>query len=134
MLDIGVGVSMKSLEKMAALADKLERKMEKWAQIVGAQSADIEDVLKAANLWNLSPEVAQMLNQAGVPEAASVNTSIVVDKLLNVSFLATTTPPHASAAKLVQLLKNAYAAKMKAALQATKLSVADTVTVKWLTF
>jgi len=48
--------------------------------------------------------------------------------------LVTTVPPHASATKLSQLIKNAYATKMKAALQATKLSVADTITVKWITF
>lgn len=125
---------MKSLEKMATLADRLERNLEKYSQIVGAQSADIEDVLKAANLWDLSGVVAPMLNQAGVPETASVTTSIIVDKMLNVNFLVTTAPPHGSAAKLSQLLKNAYAVKMKAALQASKLSVADTITVKWITF
>jgi len=122
---------MKSLEKMATLANRFEQKL---AQVVGAQSADIEDALKAAHLWDLSSEIAPMLNQAGVPETASVNTSIVVDKMLNVNFLVTTVPPHASATKLSQLIKNAYAAKMKAALQATKLSVADTITVKWITF
>lgn len=125
---------MKSLEKMASLADKLERTLEKYSQVVGAQSADIEDALKAANLWDLSGAVAPMLNQAGVPETASVATSIIVDKMLNVNFLVTTTPPHASAAKLSQLLKNTYALKMKAALQAAKLSVADTISVKWITF
>jgi hypothetical protein len=101
-------INMKS--EMATLADRLERTLEKHSQVVGAQSADIEDALKAANLWDLSAGVAQLLNQAGVPETASVSTSIIVDKLLNVSFLATTTPPHASAAKLSHL-KNAYAAK-----------------------
>lgn len=125
---------MKSLEKMSGLADRFEQKLEKQAQVVGAQSADIQDALAAARLWDLSGAVAPMLNQAGVPDSASVSTSIVVDKLLNVNFLATTQPPHASAAKLAQLLKNTYSAKMKAALQAAKLSVADTITVKWLTF
>lgn len=125
---------MKSLEKMSNLADLFEQKLTKQAQVVGAQSADVQDALAAAKLWDLSAQVAPMLNQAGVPDTASVATSIIVDKLLNVNFLATTQPPHASAAKLAQLLKNAYSAKMKAALQAAKLSVADTITVKWLAF
>jgi hypothetical protein len=125
---------MKSLEKMSSLADRFEQKLLKQAQVVSAQSGTIQDALTAAKLWELSDQVVPMLNQAGVPENASVATSIVVDKLLNVNILVTTTPPHASAAKLAQLLKNSFSAKMKAALQAAKLSVADTITVGWLTF
>jgi hypothetical protein len=125
---------MRSLEKMVGLAERFEHKLEKYAQEVGAQAYDVEKVLVAANLWDLSAQVAPMLAQAGVPENVSVATFIVVDKVLNVTFLVTTNPPHASAAKLAQLLKNTYSAKMKAALQAAKLSVADTLTVKWINF
>lgn len=125
---------MKSLEKMAGLADRFETKLEKQAQVVGAQAADVQDALAAAKLWDLSAQVAPMLNQAGVSDSATVATSIVVDKVLNVNFLVTTAPPSAAAAKLAQLLKNAFSVKMKAALQTAKLSVADTITVNWLTF
>jgi hypothetical protein len=125
---------MKSLEKMVIVAGEMERKWIRTGQVVGAQAADIEAALAAARLWDLSAQVSPLLNQAGVPDSASVAVSIVADKMLNINFLVSTNPPHASAAKLAQILKNIYATKMKAALQAAKLSVTDIITVKWLSF
>jgi len=126
---------MDSLKKMAQLADIFEQKLEKFSQIAAsAQKEDIERALKAAQLWELSDTVATMLNQAGVPSDASVTIDILVDKVLNVQYLVSTLPSHPSAAKLSQLLKNAFSSKMKAALQTAKLTVADTVTANWLKF
>lgn len=125
---------MKNIEKLLKLADKIEKRLKKEAQMTSAQASDVEDALKAAGLWELSSNVSPMLNAAGVPESATVQINIVVDKTLRVSFVVSLNPPHASALILARLLKNAYAGKMGAALTAAKLSVADTLTVKWLTF
>lgn len=98
-----------------------------------AQAGDIETALRAANLWDKASEVSPLLNAAGVSDDASVKISIVVDAKLDVKYHVETQPP-AAAIKLAALLKNKYSAAMKQALVAAKLTVADTITLGWLTF
>lgn len=123
---------MSSSDKLNKLADRFARKLS-LAQTSSAQAGDIETALKAANLWEKAPEVAPLLNAAGVADDASVAVSIIVVKGLDVKYHVDTSPP-AAAIKLAALLKAKYGAAMKAALVAAKLNVADTVTVSWLHF
>src|SRR5579885_1568521 len=125
---------MNAIKKLLKVADKIEKRLQKQAQTVSAQPSDVEDVLRKANLWELSNQVSPLLNVARVPDSASVKISIVVDKNLRVNFIVELNPPHASAVALARLLKNTYANKMHLALAAAKLNIADTLTLNWLTF
>lgn len=123
---------MKSVDKLLKLAERFSRKIS-LAQQSSAQAGDIENALKAARLWDLSQAVSPLLNQAGVSDTAPVKITIVVDSKLDVKFTVETQPP-AAALKLAGLLRTKYSAAMKAAIAAAKLSVAETLTVPWLTF
>jgi ribosomal protein L11 len=133
---------MSSTDKLTKLAERFARKLS-LGQMGGeapqplltgsAQAGDIEGALKAAGLWEKAPEVAPLLNAAGVADDASVAVSIIVDNKMDVKYHVDTSPP-AAALKLASLLKSKYGAAMKAALVAAKLTVADTVTVSWLHF
>jgi hypothetical protein len=125
---------MSAISKLISLGKRIETKLVITAQTTSAQASDIELALQAAKLWDLSAQVAPLLNSAGVPETVALQINILVDKALNVSFEVKTTPPHGSANALARLLKAAYGNKMKEALVAAKLSISDTLEVKWLTF
>lgn len=125
---------MNAVKELLKVAEKIENRFRKLAQDASAQAGDVEDVLRKANLWDLSNQVAPLLNSARIPESAAVKISIVVDKNLRVNFIVDLTPPHASAVGLARLLKNAYGEKMHQALAAAKLNVADTLTLNWMTF
>jgi hypothetical protein len=99
-----------------------------------AQSGDIEAALRAAKLWEKSDEVAQLMSQAGVPANVKVNIVITVDSALNVNFVVTTDPRHASGAKLSGLLKQKFSAAMNKAIKDKGLTVTDVVNVNWLNF
>ncbi|NJO18594.1 MAG: hypothetical protein HC877_23570 [Thioploca sp.] len=119
---------MGSVDKLFKLADRLARKISLGQQVAG----DFQDTLQSAGLWDKSAEVSPMLAAAGVDDGP-VAITIRFDKGLNVKFLVSATPP-AAAAKLTALLAAKYAAAMKAACVAAKLTVTDTMDVKWLTF
>lgn len=123
---------MSSVDRLNKLADRFARKIV-LGQASSAQAGDIETALRAAGLWDKAAEVSPLLNAAGVSDDASVKVAIVVDGKLDVKYHVDTQPP-AAAIKLAALLRNKYGAAMKAALHAAKLTVADTVTVNWLTF
>jgi len=125
---------MNAVKELLKVAEKIENRFRKLAQMVSAQPSDIEAALRQANLWDLSNQVAPLLNSAGVPESAAVKINIVVDKNLQVHFVVDLTPTHASAVRLAGLLRNAYGSKMNQALAAAKLTVADTITLNWMTF
>lgn len=125
---------MNAVKNLLRVAAKIEQKLNKTAQVASAQAGDVEQVLRGAGLWDLSNNVAPLLNTAHVPETASVQINIVVDKALKVNFVVSLTPPHSSALALARLLKNSYGAKMQAALVGSKLNVADTLTLKWMSF
>lgn len=113
------------------IANKFQVKL---GQLASAQSADIQDALAKAGLWELSNQVAPMLNTARVPETASVQINLIVDKTLNVNFNVVLTPQSNASAVLSRMLKANFGAKMHQALAAAKLNVAETLTVKWLSF
>jgi ribosomal protein L11 len=121
-----------SIDKLTKLADRFARKLS-LGQSNSAQAGDIEGALKAAGLWEKAPEVAPLLNAAGVADDATVAVSIIVDNKLDVKYHVDTSPP-AAAIKLAALLKAKFGAAMKGALVAAKLSVAETVTLNWLHF
>lgn len=123
---------MSSTDKLNKLADRFARKLA-LGQSQSAQPSDIEAALKAAGLWEKAPEVAPLLNAAGVADDATVAVSIIVDAHLDVKYHVDTNPP-AAALKLASLLKSKYGAAMKGALVAAKLTVADTMTLSWLHF
>lgn len=115
---------------------KLAIKFEKQAQtVVSAQPADIQTCLENAKLWNLSTIVSPMLNQAGVPDDASVTVFISVNKGPDIAFNAVLTPSNPKvSAKLNGLLKQKLYAPMSNALKAAKIDVMNAVNVKWITF
>lgn len=121
-----------SVDKLTKLADRFARKLS-LGQTPSAQAGDIEVALKNQGLWDKAAEVSPMLNAAGVADDATVAISIVVDSKLDIKYHVQTQPP-AAAIKLAAALRAKYAAAMRAAIQAAKLSVADTVTLNWLTF
>ena len=125
---------MSATKHLISLGRKIEQKLTIKAQMSSAQAADVEDTLKAAGLWDLSNTVSPMLNSAGVPEDVKVHINIVVDKGLNVGFVVQTEPVNASGVRLTRLLKASLGNKMKAALSAAKLNVAESLTVSWLSF
>lgn len=131
---------MNALNNLLAVAKKLEQKLFIKAQVSSAQAGDIENALKQAGLWELSNQVSPMLNTAGVPDNVKVQIDLMVDRNLNVKFMVSTVPPHGSALRLAALLQGrptdnaSLANKMRNALRAAKLSVADTLKVSWLNF
>jgi len=119
---------MNSVDKLFKLADRLARKISLGQKVAG----DFQDVLQAAGLWDKAAEVSPMLATAGVDDGP-VAITIHFDKALNIKFLVSATPP-AAATKLAAMLTAKYAAAMKAAVVAAKLTVMETMDVKWLTF
>jgi hypothetical protein len=114
---------------------KLAIRFEKQAQVVSAQPGDIQNCLENAKLWNLSTAVSPILNQAGVPDDASVNISILVSEGPSVAYDVVLTPPNPKvSAQLNRFLKQKLSTIMTNALKTAKLNVTDVVTVKWLTF
>lgn len=115
------------------MADQFEQ-LTSEAQMTSAQPGDIEQALKQAGLFELSDKVAPLLNTAKVPDTSSVQINMVVDKGMNVGFLVTLNPPSNAGNALAGLLKRQFSGAMKQALIKAKLNVADTVSLKWLTF
>ena len=76
---------MKSLSKLVSLANRFT----KYSQ--SAEGLDIENALKAGGAFNLSNEVAPLLNAAQVPEDAAVSIKIVVKPGPRFSFPVTVT-------------------------------------------
>lgn len=103
-----------SIDKLTKLADRFARKLS-LAQAATAQAGEIQQVLKDAGLWEKSPEVAPLLNAAGVGDGA-VAIVLSVDKTLSVKYNVTASPP-AAGIKLASLLKSKYGAAMQQALK-----------------
>lgn len=106
----------------------------KLAQHMSAQSADIEQALKASNLWDKGNEVARLLQTNKVPDDITLKIGMVIDKALNVNFIVRSSKPTDTTATLALALKNTYALPMKKALQNAKINVNDKVQVNWLAF
>lgn len=72
---------MKYFNKIISLADKFENKLNKFAQQMGLQAADLQDILKAANFFSaeVNQDVGSMLDKLKVPEGVKVNINIVAD-------------------------------------------------------
>jgi hypothetical protein len=118
--------------KLITLADIFSKKA--TGATTTAQAADVEDALTKAGLWNISNQVAPMLTTAQVPNDCKVSLGLAVDKSYNISFIVVLNPSHDSSKVLSMELKKKFGDVMKKALMAAKLNIADTITVKWLTF
>lgn len=125
---------MKFTKQVFAIADKFEQIITKAQIHASTQSGDVEAALKIAGLFDVSSQVAPFLDQAKVPENASVDISIVVDKHLNPNYSVTLTPASSAAHMLANIIKQHYAVPMKKAFINARLNVADTLSVKWLHF
>jgi len=125
------------MNKLNKLAKIFEFKM-KYAQESTAQAGDFEHVLKNTNLWEKTNDVAKLVQKAGVPDDASININIAVDKNMNVSYTVLVDPVtpagSKSAISLSNLLKATFGDSMKKAFIASGLSVSDVVTFKWINF
>lgn len=121
---------MKSLEKMAELADRFEYKLNKFAQSQGAQAGDIEKALKDAGVWVEQNAIAPLLNTAKIPDNVSLLIDLVVDSGLRVAFKVAANPPHGASKMLEAILNKTYSPRMSKALKDANVSVGDTITVK----
>lgn len=122
-----------ALKELLRVAEKIEKRL-KLGQSASSQAADVQDALAKHRLWDLSNDVAALLNAAHVPDSAAVQINMVVDKNLMPHFAVSTNPQHPSALALARLLQQKYGTAMQAALKAEKLNVSESLNVKWLTF
>lgn len=114
---------------------KLAKQFQKQSQLFSAQSGDIENVLKNANLWELSKAVAPLLNTAGVPDDASVTIQILVSAGTIIAYNTILDPTNPKVAvNLNNLLKAKFAIPMTNALKAARTNVTEIVSVDWLKF
>lgn len=126
---------MKSLQKLAHLADRFELKMSlAQAPSFSAQSGEIEKVLRDANAFPSPEAISPLLNTAKVPESASVTIRALIDPTLSVKFSAVTMPNDISSGSLSKLLDSQFASNMAQALKKANIKVADTVTIPIATF
>lgn len=125
---------MKATQKIIQLGKEIEKRLLVKAQAMSAQPDDIEQALRTAGLYDISNQVAPLLNAAGVPENVSLKIGIDVDPHLNVGYTVAASPNHPSAHALSRLLKMKFAPKMKSALQSAKLNVAGPMQIGWLNF
>lgn len=72
---------MKYFNKIILLANKFENKLNKLAQQMGLQAADLQDILKAANFFSaeVNQDVGSMLDKLKIPEGVKVNINIVAN-------------------------------------------------------
>lgn len=113
------------------------KKFEKQAQTVTvtAQPGDIQTALEQANLWNMQKAVAPMLNQAGVPEDATVNISVLADTGPKVGYNVLLQPNNPKISNtLAALLKQKFAPAMTDALKKSNVSINSLMVVNWLKF
>jgi hypothetical protein len=99
----------------------------------------VQDALEAKDLWaDKNNRYGKLLTEANVPDGVSVSAVITVDKGLNAKITVTTNPTDPSGATLSRLLNGKCAGPFKNAITEVfgrkGLTVADTLTVKWLTF
>jgi len=123
---------MNSVDRLFKLAEHFANKISLAQAQMETQPAQIEQILQAAGLWDKANEVSPLLSAAGVDNDPVV-INFQVDPQLNIKFLVTASPPPA-ATKLAGLLKNKYAAAMKAALVKAGAKREAPVDIKWLTF
>lgn len=122
-----------SVDKLIKLADRFARKLS-LAQTTSAQAGEIQTALENAHVWGVPDDLFPLADQAGLPQGPC-EFSFMVDKGLNSTFhTACPGATPASQIKMNALLRAKYSPLFKAAIQAAKLSVADTVTVKWHKF
>lgn len=123
---------MKSIEKLLTIANKFEKKI---AQLVSAQPVDIEKALKDARLWDLSVNVAPLLEQVGIPESSKVIINILVSNGPTVNYNVILDPDNKNlATKLSALLNKNYGSKAINAIKTAKLNVPSPITVAWLKY
>lgn len=110
-------------------------KFYKQAQQASAQPGDVETALKSASLWDLTKDVAGLLNVAGVPDSSSVELQIVVSAGPKISFNSVLSPDVPGiGSKLSTLLNKKYGAVMSGALTKAGLNVEEPISVSWLKF
>ena len=122
---------MKSLFSLTKLANKFRIIIADQS----AQAGDIETALKAANLWDLSKDVAPLVAASGIPDSCSIDIKINVSEGPAVSFSVITSPESVEPSKALEasLLKK-FASTMTTALSKAGLNVTQIVTVNWLKF
>lgn len=125
----------KIIQKLIKIAENHQEIIQKLAQQASAQAGDIQVALQKNNLWELSGNIAPLLNQAGVSEDASVAISIVVDKGPTLKYGVVLTPPNAGVAnKLSALINSHYGAPMVKAIRGSNLTIETPITLNWLKF
>lgn len=124
---------MKSVDNLVKLAERFARKIS-LAQQTSAQPGEIQSALEAAGVWGKPDDLFPLADAAGLPQGPCTFT-FTVNKSLDTTFH-TVCPgaPAAAQIKMNGLLRNKYNSLFKAAMQKAKLTVADTVDVKWHLF
>ena len=127
-------VTTKELLALATQYEKLAQEGIMRGPRISAQRGDVQSTLERAGLWDLQPEVAQLIETSKIPESASIAITILVDKALNVNFTVVTNPHNAGSLRLVQLLKEKYAQPMRNAIGMSGLGVESVIEVPWLRY
>lgn len=128
---------MSYTRKVISLGKKIEQKLVITAQTMSAQPDEVEKVLANAGLFGPNfdnTQVAPLLNAAGVPETAKVQTILHIDSNLNVTVIVHMDPLHASQNVLGRLLKAKFGGAVSKALKDAHLTITGTLDVKWSTF
>lgn len=126
---------MKSIDKLIKLAARFEQTIKKEGIAMQAAPEDIENALKAANLFDASNTVGPLLNAAQIPETASVSLNIQFDTRANPNYIVDVQPPNPMQAnRLSSLLKGKFSVPMKNAVTKANLAITNPIEIKWLKF
>lgn len=118
---------MKSVKEILILSTMFEKK----AQASQTTAADIQNILKHANLWNIPQQVSPLLRLVGAPNRTKAAISIVVSPGGDVSFQVNLSPDYPTVAhKFANILKQKFGNLMSKTLSGN--DVNQVIVVPWL--
>ena len=109
---------------------------EKSAQAkMPAAPEDVENAFKTYGVWELSNEIAPILNKLKIADSVSINLGVNVLSSNAVKVTAVLSPADpAKARDLQNILQKMYGLKFVTAIQKAKLNIIDPIDVSWLKF
>lgn len=127
---------MKSLKKMADLADRFESKLSKTAEELQRhlQPSEIQLIFKNAGLWPSPNDFSPLVAQAKVPDNVAIDIFLTVDSKLVVVFGVNAKPAHSSAQTLARLCTAKWGGPMSQALKDSGGAVTETMKLGVATF
>lgn len=126
---------MSYLNNILKLAARFEQTIKKEGIDMQAAPQDIENALKAANLFDASGAVSPLLDAAQIPKSSSVSLNIQFDTKANPNYLVDVQPPNpAQSSELAKLLNSKFSVPMKNAVTKANLAITNPIEIKWLKF